>query len=78
MRTNEVTDRAKLAEFIRGLAIEASRGGFENSTLESFLESLAGWTADMDGYFANQGLDTPSQPDWELVANMLRAPTIYE
>ena len=49
-----------------------------NDDLPSFLEALQAWVEDMDGYFANQGQPIPEQPSWQLLANILRAATIYE
>jgi hypothetical protein len=33
---------------------------------------------DMPGYFYNRGVEQPEQPDWNLVARMLVAVSIYE
>jgi len=78
MDVDKVHERTELAEFVRELAAEVRSGEFENATLESFLEALSGWIEDMDGYFSNIGENTPAQPDWRLVAMMLRAATVYE
>ena len=51
---------------------------WENDTLDRFLESLAGWIGDMSGYFKNQDIAEPPQPDWRLVARMLFAASTYE
>ncbi len=32
----------------------------------------------MPGYFYNRGVEQPEQPDWNLVARMLVAVSIYE
>lgn len=32
----------------------------------------------MGGYFANQGIEEPAQPDWKLVGQMLLAAAVYE
>ncbi len=51
---------------------------WENETLDRFLESLAGWIGDMSGYFKNQHIEEPPQPDWRLVGRMLFAASTYE
>ena len=69
----------QFAEFVRKLAAQAKNPtDWENQNLPDFLEALAAWVDDMDGYFNNQGLPTPGQPSWELVGKMLAAATIYE
>ena len=51
---------------------------WENANLEDFLNALAAWVEDMDGYFANRGEPTPQTPDWKLIGQMLLAARIYE
>lgn len=51
---------------------------WENNTLPSFLESLAAWTNDLEGAFANQGHPVPETPTWNLIARMLLAARVYE
>ncbi|MGW4675869.1 DUF7660 family protein [Streptomyces sp. NPDC004324] len=48
-----------------------SRG--ENADLPSFLEALASWIDDADGWYNNAG-----RGDWRFSARALRAATIYE
>lgn len=75
-----VQSRQDLAEFIEALRrdLETNGDAWENPTLDRYLESLAMWITDMDGYFHNQGREVPSEPDWQLVAHMLDAAAIYE
>jgi hypothetical protein len=51
---------------------------WDNNTLERFLEALAAWTVDMDGFYLNQNLQVPEHPEWKTFAHMLIAATIYE
>jgi hypothetical protein len=51
---------------------------WENSNLESFLEALAAWAHDMDGFYLNQGKPVPQTPEWKTMAQMLLAATTYE
>jgi hypothetical protein len=78
---DRVVTRADLAEFVRRMAEAAASPEsqtWENDTLPRFLEALAAWVSSMDGYFRNQGLDVPEQPNWRLVSEMLIAATMYE
>ncbi len=51
---------------------------WENATLERFLEAMAGYLRDLDGYFHNRDEAIPDQPDWHLVALLLVAASGYE
>jgi len=78
--TEAVSTRDDLAGFVASLAREARQvpNTWENRDLQSFLEALAAWINDMDGYFLNQGTPAPEQPSWRTVAQMLAAATTYE
>ncbi|MEV8454205.1 hypothetical protein AB0467_18795 [Streptomyces sp. NPDC052095] len=78
--TTWVRTRADLVSYARQLGQEAgaASNGWENQTLERYLEALSAWTDDMDGYFANRGKPVPDQPDWSVIADMLRAACFYE
>ncbi|HUR23539.1 MAG TPA: hypothetical protein VMZ73_06675 [Acidimicrobiales bacterium] len=75
-----VQSRQELVAFITGLGqdLMANEAAWENSTLERYLEALAGWTSDMDGWFSNRKEVEPDQPTWSLVAQMLLAASMYE
>jgi hypothetical protein len=51
---------------------------WENKDLGSFLEALAAWVEDMEGYYLSQDQAVPERPNWQMVANMLAAAKIYE
>ena len=51
---------------------------WENRTLPQFLEALAAWIEDLDGFYRNQGRSVPDQPSWEMLAEMLLAARVYE
>ncbi|MGW6206299.1 DUF7660 family protein [Streptomyces sp. NPDC055089] len=78
--TSRVRTRADLVSYIRQLSQEAhaSSSGWENQSLDSYLEALSAWTSDMDGYFSDRGEPVPDRPDWSLIASMLRAACFYE
>jgi hypothetical protein len=78
--TDAVTTREELAAFVALLAREAQQApkDWENTYLHAFLEALAAWISDMDGYFVNRGEKMPEQPSWRTLAQMLAAATIYE
>lgn len=78
--TEAVTTREELAAFVALLAREAQQApkDWENTDLHSFLEALAAWISDMDGYFVNRSEKVPEQPSWRTLAQMLAAATVYE
>jgi hypothetical protein len=49
---------------------------WENATLPAYLEALAAWLRDSDGFYANQGREVPD--GWHVMADALQAATIYE
>ena len=79
-QVNSIGSRQDLAEFIKALIsdYENNPGGWENKNLSAYLDGLAGWTKDMDGYFRNIGAELPEQPSWKLLGEMLLAAKYYE
>jgi hypothetical protein len=77
---DQVQTRHDLVGFIQTLHRDLATNGseWENPTLDRFLEALAAWTEDMDGYFRNRGQKVPSEPTWQLIADMLHAAHLYE
>jgi len=60
------------------LATEAaSEAPWRNSLTHEYLEAFAVWLSDSDGYYANRGRVPPGN-GWEVVADALRAATVYE
>lgn len=69
-----------LATYVRRLrsSLEQAPQEWENRDLSSYLEALAGWLDDMEGYYKNRGERVPSTPDWKFVAELLTAASVYE
>ena len=51
---------------------------WENADLASFLNALAAWVEDMDGYYRQAGEPVPEQPTWKTLGQMLLAARVYE
>jgi hypothetical protein len=77
---NSINSRQDLAAFIQSLInnYESESESWENKDLLAYLDALAGWTEDMDGYFHNIGEKVPEQPSWALFGKMLLAAKYYE
>jgi hypothetical protein len=51
---------------------------WENRDLGAYLEAVAAWVEDMDGYYLNQGLPVPEHVNWKVLADILMAARVYE
>lgn len=49
-----------------------------NRDLDSFLEAMAAWVNDMEGYYKNTGQAIPTRVHWGFIGHILRAATMYE
>ncbi|MEV6193384.1 hypothetical protein AB0M19_13410 [Streptomyces sp. NPDC051920] len=76
----KVDSREDLAAFVRSIQRSHAEDGssWENPDLSSFLEALAAWIDDADGWYSNTGHELPASGDWRFFARALRAATIYE
>lgn len=72
--------REDFVAFLRELKAELSESDsqWRNCDLESFLEALAAWTEDCDGFYQNFGKPVPVTPSWSMLADMFKAATVYE
>ena len=79
-QVEEIQTRDDLVAFVQALSrdLKARPEGWENATLETFLDALASWTEDMDGYYRNRGQEIPKNPTWKTVGQMLAAARVYE
>ena len=77
MEPNEVKSRSDFVRYIKLLLKDI--GDFENDSLSGFLEALAGYTKDIDGYYKNYGLGIDAdEPSWRVFADILKGALIYE
>lgn len=71
-----VRTRADFVKLVRSLAADAG-DEWENATLPRYLEALAAWVEDMDGFYHGQRRPVP-EIAWQAVAEMMVAATLYE
>lgn len=66
--------------FVRELKkdFENSSSKWENITIDTFLEALARWTEDSDGYYKNTNQPIPQNQDWKAIADMFMGGKMYE
>ncbi|MFI9603775.1 hypothetical protein ACIHCX_28670 [Streptomyces sp. NPDC052043] len=60
-----VDSREDLAAFVRSLrrSYAEDESSWENADLDSFLEALAAWIDDADGWYSNTGRELPANGD---------------
>ncbi len=78
--TENVRTRMDLVDFIY-LLLANLRGdprSWENQTLETFLEAVAGWIKDVDGAYQNMGIEFSEDKPWNFFAQMLLGGATYE
>jgi hypothetical protein len=75
-----IESKEALADFVGNLRsdLEKNREGWENPTLERFLEAMESWIVAMDSYYKNTGQQIPEKPSWRTFADILYAAKIYE
>jgi hypothetical protein len=76
-----VGSRDDLVAFLAALATEIQAGTFsvENDDVGSFVEAMAAWLDDADGfYLATEGRGCPVTPSWKTFADVVMAGTMYE
>lgn len=80
MLVERIETREELVEFIRLLQKDLINNpeGWENDELASYLEAMAGWVDDMDGYYQNRGSEIPQTLSWKHVGYILLASKTYE
>jgi hypothetical protein len=78
--TEDVRSREDLVRFFADLSEEiyAGRATLENATSGDLVEAASRWVQDMDGFFFNRGEEVPSEPSWELIAQIIAASLVYE
>lgn len=79
-RVEGVESREDLVFFVRDLLrdFEERPESWESRDLESFLDAVAAWIEDMDGYHRSSGGQTSEQPGWRTFARILMAARMYE
>jgi len=81
VKLEKLDTRADFIEFV-GLLLSdltTNSDSWENKNLSSYLEAVAAWTEDMDGYFKYNNLPLPKEDvDWKLFATILIAAKTYE
>jgi len=77
----EVSDRHSFIKFLQLLHRDYlnNPAEWENATLENFLEAMASYSEDIQGYYnnTNQNINADT-PSWKVFADILKGAKIYE
>jgi len=79
MKRKIVQNKQQLLDLIFELLDDNDAVKWDNDTAYQYLQAVAAWLNDCDGYYKNTGqnIDT-SQASWQLFADALQAGAIYE
>ena len=72
-KVDTISSREDFVCFVRDLlqGYRHKPDAWENRDLETYLEAIAAWVEDMDGYYGNRGEPVPPQPSWKLFGEVL-------
>jgi hypothetical protein len=79
-QVHKISSREDFVDFVHALIcdLEENYNDWENPSLERYLDALAAWVKDMDGYYQNRGEPMPQQPNWRMLGEILAAARMYE
>ncbi|MFD2287960.1 hypothetical protein GJU39_22970 [Pedobacter petrophilus] len=79
-KIHEINNKKDFINFVELLIVNLNSNpqDWTNITLVDFLESIASWTEDMEGYYQNNNLPIPQDVNWKVFANILIAAKMYE
>jgi hypothetical protein len=83
MSINEfvVTDRLSFVKFLESLQqdINHNKQAWENKTLEDFIEAMARYAEDIQGYYNNQEVGTDADvASWKTFSDIIKGARVYE
>ncbi|MEQ9861123.1 hypothetical protein OI450_03590 [Pectobacterium cacticida] len=75
-----ISSKDDLVKLISALAkdFKENPDEWENKDLPSYLEAIASWIEDMDGYYENTNQPIPKDTNWKVFADILMAAKVYE
>lgn len=78
-RVGTIETREDFSQFAQLLTqnYKKRRGEWENDKLDRYLEAVAGFSSEFDGYVRNTGSSAAENP-WRLLASVLLAAKVYE
>jgi hypothetical protein len=79
-KLQQVASKEDFINFIQLLILDLATKPheWENKDLPNYLDAIASWAEDMEGYYINNALPVPENVDWKTFANILYAAKVYE
>ncbi|MBX7066763.1 MAG: hypothetical protein K1X28_05990 [Parachlamydiales bacterium] len=79
-RNRKIKTRQDFILFLRQLKNDYSENlsSWENRDVCAFLEGMASWIEDMEGFYKNQGIPNPENLNWKVFADILMGGKLYE
>lgn len=79
-KINTIHTREEFIDFMNSLIEdqEVNPEEWENVNVSEYLEAIASWVEDMDGYYRNMNLEMPKNLDWRFIATLFYVGKIYE
>lgn len=79
-KINEIINKEDFVSFVESLITDLNNNPskWTNKTLLEYLEGIASWTEDMEGYYEYKNIPVPKDVDWKVFANILIAAKMYE
>jgi hypothetical protein len=76
----KIQTRQDFISFLRSLKKNylENLASWENRDIGAFLEAMASWVEDMEGFYITNGLPVPEKPDWKVLADILMGGKLYE
>jgi hypothetical protein len=77
---NNISNKEDFVRFVESLISDLNNNPdkWTNKTLPEYLEGIASWTEDMEGYYEYKNIPIPENIDWRVFANILIAASMYE
>ncbi|MFJ4657977.1 hypothetical protein ACIP5Y_42480 [Nocardia sp. NPDC088792] len=76
----EISSKEELSRYILNLAdrVESGSMPMENGSVVAYVRAAAYWVNDSAGFFENNGMEVPENPDWALIGMIFSAACVYE
>ena len=80
LEPNDIKSKEEFISFLLKMQEDKNNNDseWENKSIESYLEAIASWVEDMDGYYSNMNLSKPKDIDWSFIATLFYVGKIYE
>jgi len=72
-KISEINSKDDFVNFV-GLLVDDLKNNpdeWENKSLPAYLDAIARWTDDMEGYYLNNNIEMPRDINWIVFANIL-------